>query len=674
MLFFEEQERARKKTKWLVLSFFLALVAVVLVLVGGIELLFKFGEPKIAPEVYATLTPGQLDEFDSKVDVHNKIKNVAQLFAILSASLTILSCAIYQIIVLKKGGGAKVAKMVGARKIEGKTSNRLERRYLNVVEEMAIASGIPVPSCYILDKEASINAFAAGWGLEDSIICVNQGTLNYLNRDELQGVIAHEVSHIVNSDMKINIRAIALIFGLSGLMIIGKYLIELASEIKWSKDKANVILFLFGCGLIFVAAGFVGYIAGNLISAAISRQREFLADAAAVQFTRNPDGIGGALRKIKSLMLSGSGYMRGAKTLSVSHMCLSPTTKKMSENLWATHPALEDRIIRIYGGKRMGGLPLESEELKMANAVDELIHEERTSNSSLLSSGFMPSISLVPKGDDNNQQGSARLRENNTLGNEPYSVHSQAQKVMTFIGKDLILAAESSRESICLVLALMRKLNDEEQKNRIDALIKDHWQELGVEQIKKLEELILKVPEPLHLALVDLSMPSLLSLNKDGKTKLHELLIKIAKIDGKIRVYEMALLEIVDRKLIKTGFELSKNKKGRIADHKDSVMKVIAWVAKMSWGEKAKEVLESKSKDPIKGNILVEVDWGKTLKEPMFHKDLRALEELAIMQRPLVIKALLSILNKENVQSLDALRLCCTIMNVPLPLSGLDII
>src|SRR5262249_43835400 len=168
----------------------------------------------------------------------------------------------------------------------------------NVVEEMALAAGVPVPPVYVLE-EPGINAFAAGYAPGDAVVAVSQGCLNYLTRDELQGVVAHEFSHILNGDMRLNIRLIGLIFGIMALSIIGRILMLTSGGRSSGRQGSRGGLMLLGLG-VFVL-GLVGAFFGRLIMAAVSRQREYLADASAVQFTRNPDGIGGALKKIGGL-------------------------------------------------------------------------------------------------------------------------------------------------------------------------------------------------------------------------------------------------------------------------------------------------------------------------------------------------------------------------------------
>ena len=240
-------------------------------------------------------------------------------------------------------GGQAVALMMGGEEVPGTTTDARQKRLLNVVEEMALAAGVPVPPVYVLE-EPGINAFAAGYAPGDAVVAVSQGCLNYLTRDELQGVVAHEFSHILNGDMRLNIRLIGLIFGIMALSIIGRILMFTSGGRSSGRDNSRGGLVLLGLG-VFVL-GLVGAFFGRLIMAAVSRQREYLADASAVQFTRNPDGIGGALKKIGGLA-EGS-RIDNPQAAEAGHMFFANAfAGEGLAGLLATHPPLVERIRRL---------------------------------------------------------------------------------------------------------------------------------------------------------------------------------------------------------------------------------------------------------------------------------------------------------------------------------------
>ncbi len=254
-----------------------------------------------------------------------------------------------------RDGGDAVARMAGGRPVLPASRDLAERRLLNVVEEMALAAGIACPKVYLLDKEEAINAFAAGHNPNEAVIAVTRGALKRLNRDELQGVVGHEFSHILNGDMRLNVNLIGVLFGIQMVAGFGRTLMEFGGRVwgrrgrdeKGASGQAIVVVI----GLVLFVVGYIGIFFGRLIKAAVSRQREFLADASAVQFTRNPDGIGGALRKIGGLARNDGPGSRIAhpNAEQLSHLFLGAAQPRLAGGWLATHPPLAERLRRIYG-------------------------------------------------------------------------------------------------------------------------------------------------------------------------------------------------------------------------------------------------------------------------------------------------------------------------------------
>jgi len=337
MDFFEAQDAARKRTKWLVLWFILAVVGVVV----AVNMLTYV--------VLQTQTqPGSAFGFGFVLPV-----------SALTGGL-ILAASGFKSMQLSSGGSV-VAQDLGGRLVMPGSTDFEERKLLNIVEEMAIASGMPVPQVYLMDHEEGINAFAAGTEPSNAVIGVTRGCIQRLSRDELEGVIAHEFSHILNGDMRLNMRLIGLLFGLMVISIIGRGLFEVMRFSSYSSRRdregggAAIALLILGVGLL--AIGSIGVFFGRMIQAAISRQREYLADASAVQFTRNPDGIANALKKIGGLSMGNK--LQSAKASEASHMMFSDAGL-FSFGL-ATHPPLDVRIKAIQkhwdGGFSESALP-----------------------------------------------------------------------------------------------------------------------------------------------------------------------------------------------------------------------------------------------------------------------------------------------------------------------------
>jgi Zn-dependent protease with chaperone function len=345
MDFFEAQDRARRRSKRLVFLFVLAVIGIVLS--SYFAAMVGINATNDGQRLQADYWEYQRTARWSDRPFLHRWWNPQIFLAIAGGTVLVVGLAsLFKWSQMRRGGSA-VAEMVGGRAVDPKTSDLRERRLLNVVEEMAIASGIPMPAVYILDGEPGLNAFAAGLTTADAAVAVTRGTLDKLTRDELQGVIAHEFSHILNGDMRLNVRITAIIFGILVIGLIGRGILRSLGRgrIRSSgsgKNKGGGIALVLAIGIALVIIGYVGYFFGRLIQAAVSRQREFLADASAVQFTRNPGGIGGALKKIGGYALGGA--MLNNHAGEIGHFFIAQAFKSNFGGLWATHPPLPERI------------------------------------------------------------------------------------------------------------------------------------------------------------------------------------------------------------------------------------------------------------------------------------------------------------------------------------------
>jgi len=330
MDFFAAQDRAKARTRLLVVYFILGVAG----LVVSLNVLAMVGES--ATGAYRA----RQDRDDLATGAANGLgwnPSVNVIVTLVTLAIVGGSCA-YKVAELKAGGSA-VALSVGATPLAPHPAGMEERQLRNIVEEMALASGVQVPEIYIMEEEEGINAFAAGLRPDTAAIVVTRGALKYLNRDELQGVIGHEFSHILNGDMRLNVELIGAVFGLLVIAIIGKGLLQTVGRTRVrGKDAGQAIIVMLLIGAALYAIGSLGVLFGRLIQAAVSRQREALADAAAVQFTRNPTGLAGALKKIGGL---GAGsYINHAHAEETAHMYIAPAL----DTFFATHPPLEQRI------------------------------------------------------------------------------------------------------------------------------------------------------------------------------------------------------------------------------------------------------------------------------------------------------------------------------------------
>jgi Zn-dependent protease with chaperone function len=330
--FFTQQEAARRNTRLLVLLFCIAVFGLILLTNGLVAGFLLFSEDY---NLYAGSRGG--------LQAYLQYFSWERFGSIgLAVTLTVAVVALANWIRLSTGGRA-VAESMGGRQVLPDTDSDEERRCLNIVHEMSLAANMPAPALFVLEDERGINAFAAGTSPADAVVAVTAGTLRQLRRDELQGVIAHEFSHILNGDMRLNIRLAALLKGITFIGDVGHLLLRSGTRRRgYSGRKDSPALPLLGLGLLVV--GWIGGVAAGFIKAAISRQKEFLADASAVQFTRDPTGIGNALKVI-------GGHVPGtlvhaARAVELSHIFFGQVNHHLWQ-LFATHPPLEQRIRRI---------------------------------------------------------------------------------------------------------------------------------------------------------------------------------------------------------------------------------------------------------------------------------------------------------------------------------------
>ncbi|MGE5616193.1 MAG: M48 family metalloprotease [Bacillota bacterium] len=325
MTFFERQHVARRNSRLILVLFALAVVAIVLAmdLVAVVAWYFT----RLYVDAPPRHTPGWL-----------------HAFAIGGTILVIVAASVKKSLELHEGGGMAIARMMGGRQIVPLNAAPLERRLLNIVEEMAIASGARVPLAYVLDDHGGINSFAAGDDGSINVIVVTRGALETLNRDELQAVITHEFSHIVNGDMALNLRMIGVLAGLLFIGAAGEWLLRVA----WSADEKDIRALAFAtfAGGALFCVGYTGLFFGRLIKAMVAREREFLADAGSVQFTRNPEGLAGALDQVKRV----HSFVLHERSEDVSHLFFAEAIYLEDDRWLATHPRVQDRIERLVPG------------------------------------------------------------------------------------------------------------------------------------------------------------------------------------------------------------------------------------------------------------------------------------------------------------------------------------
>jgi Zn-dependent protease with chaperone function/uncharacterized tellurite resistance protein B-like protein len=520
MDFFERQDQARRNTKLLVVYFILGVATLIVA-------------------VYAAM----LGIFTGVTSRHHQ-GYYEQTQVVLWNPQLFLGAAVGTLAVIALGsgfktlelaqGGSTVATMLGGRLVAPTTTDPDERKLRNVVEEMAIAAGVPVPQIYLLPQEQGINAFAAGHSTSDAVVAVTAGAVRLLSRDELQGVIGHEFSHILNGDMRLNLRLMGVIFGILCLAVIGRVLLYTRS--RSSKDKNPLPLL----GLALIVIGWIGVVFGRLIQAAVSRQREMLADASSVQFTRNPAGLAGALRKIGGLSFGSK--LEAAHAAEASHMFFGNGMGESFFHLMDTHPPLTERI-RAIDPSFDGTFPPVSV-VEMAQAAPRVSSPQRsplpfpfpgTSRAQGGLAGLAPPIIAA--------QTVMANTGTPTTGHLRY-----AEDLRVTIPASLQAAAREGLGASTLVYALLFSDDEAVRRKQLDELTAATSAAVCQETLRVLPE-VQAVATHAKLPLVDLAIPGLRHLSPTQFQQFRAAVQKLVESDGEIDLFEYVLQKVVLRHL-----------------------------------------------------------------------------------------------------------------------------
>ncbi|MEZ5552071.1 MAG: M48 family metallopeptidase [Pseudomonadales bacterium] len=522
MNFFQAQDDARRKTFRLAVLFGAAVISLVVLTNLLVAAVFLWTRN------YAYPQPMSLP------DLLGQLPLATWLFITTGVVGLIAVASLYKFLMLR-GGGRAVAESLGGRPLGYDTLDLPARRLLNVVEEMAIASGVPVPPVYLID-EPSINAFAAGFSPDDAVIGINRGTLDHLSRDELQGVIAHEFSHILNGDMRLNLRLIAVLHGIVFLSMIGYGILRgSAFSGRRRSSGGGLPILLLGVGLLVI--GYSGTFFGNLIRSAVSRQREYLADAAAVQFTRNPSGIAGALKKIGGLS-SGSRIDLPAAA-EASHMFFGQVRTLFLNSLMATHPPLERRIRAIdpaWDGRfpRTMATPGEGQTDALQADRERPVAAFAGSVDTPTAPASAPGAATSP-GDPG-----APARVVDSVGRLDASALDAARTLIAGTDDRLRAAAHDPWGCRALLYALLLA-DDSAHRERQLSFLKEHADNGVPDLLDALWPLTRHLDDPHRLLLVEMAIPALKSLSHPQYQRFIGNLIGLIKSDRVIDLFEWVL-------------------------------------------------------------------------------------------------------------------------------------
>ena len=511
MNFFEQQDKARSKTTRLVIMFLLGIIALGII-------------------AFVAIFVGYIFILEDGYNVEEEAFTVASLFTIVLVTILLLATWI-KIVQLRKGGGPQVAKELGGILLEESNLDKIEgvslhkiKVLMNINKEMALASGVPVPNLYLIEDEG-VNAFAAGYTPLNSVIGVTCGAINSLSREELQGVIAHEYSHILNGDVKINLRFAGILFGLTVVYYIGEFLLRLLgrggrrrSSKKGGGGIAGIVIII---AIAFFVIGLIGRLFANIIGSLVSKQREFLADASAVQFTRNPNGIANALNKIRSGFGS---EVNSASSGKFSHMFFGiPSKSSGFSAVFGTHPPLKDRIKRIDPNFDFSKVYVEK---KLKDEPKKKVKRD--------SKGFIEKVA-----------GAVIATQ---VGNVQAVNIKNAGEILKKIPDKLLSAASKKTEVVPLLYSLIiagskeTKLISSIQERIIS---EKHGKEFSINALKNRTDVMRQLDVSLRLPLLNLIIPYIKQLSENEREKVSYCARGLSLADGTITTFEIAILQIL---------------------------------------------------------------------------------------------------------------------------------
>lgn len=524
MDFFSQQDKARRNTSILVLYFLLAILLIILAINGVVY--YALSEAGFNPSYQDPRNPVPLS-------LSEWLQHPYWLYISLGTMVLIMLGSLLRLFKLR-GGGQAVAEMAGGRLLAMDTQDNKEIQYRHVVEEMSIASGVPMPSLYVMDHEPGINAFVAGFRPTETVMVVTRGALDTLSRDELQGVIGHEFSHILNGDMRINIRLIAILAGILMIGKVGELVLRSSGRRSRGSDKGGGAIILLALALF--AIGYIGLFFGRLIKAAISRQREFLADASSVQFTRNPKGIAGALYKIQQH--AAGTLLNTSSAEDMSHMCFGETVKLHLTSLLATHPPLENRI----------------------NAVDPLFLKIERSKEIIRNRKPAEPAATVTAADDDgisrfSGSGSHTSIEAVTasVGNPTPEHLAYAQQLISTLPASIVEVMHNREGAALVVYGLLVAGMDK-------TIGLDFLRQQGVlkDQTRPLMDDLYTLDRSLRLPMIDLVLPVLKRLDENETTDFLARIEQLIKLDNKFTLFEFVLLTLIKQHLDKNAGKVNR--------------------------------------------------------------------------------------------------------------------
>ncbi|MBC3873029.1 M48 family metallopeptidase [Undibacterium flavidum] len=656
MNFFEHQAQAHRESKKLLFLFVLAVIAIVVAVNGTLALLWLWSKGMHAAGSF-TYPRGFF------------LTNTAVTL------LFIVGGTLFEMARLKDGGDA-VAQMAGGRLVQPDSRDIQERRLLNIVEEMALAAGIACPRVYVMDEEDAINAFAAGYHQNEAVVAVTRGTLSRLSRDELQGVIGHEFSHILNGDMRMNVKLIGVLFGIQMLASLGQHLMEWGARMGGSRSRdekgpsLQLMMILLGVALFVI--GYIGIFFGRLIKSAVSRQREFLADASAVQFTRNPDGIGGALRKIGGLTRENKcgSRIKNPNAEQLSHMFLGAARPNLLSGLFATHPPIATRLQRLYGRNvellDAGELPPEIDEAAaMGAAVAGFA--PNSAKAQMPAAIAVSTTSFHPEYGYQTAKSSVDMPFANKLSVP--ATASITRPVAASIPSEIVQAARDPKAASALVYALLLDRSDAASfQIQLDILRQAIPAQCAL--VSLLHEMTETMSASMRLPVLDLATPALKLLSAEQAQQLLGIAARLIAADQVVTQAEFVLQTVLQRRL---SSQAGRDVKVKYAGLHQLPAETALLVSLMASTEFGLEQAEQRFQTAL--DSMPELSLGAARFVPLAKVDyfevkqaLDKLQQLAPLAKPFLIRLMLKASGKElSTAGADLLRSVCAALDAPVP-------
>jgi Zn-dependent protease with chaperone function len=653
MDFFAQQDRARRQTRWLVWLFILAAIAIVV----AVDFVVLTVAANIGNDSGRLIAPGL-----HWIGEHRGLLTVTSLA---TAGLIVMA-SLFRIATLGSGGG-KVARSLGGTLISPDTQDPLRRRLLNVVEEMAIASGVPVPEVYVLEQEQGLNAFAAGFTPGDAAIAVTRGSLDSFDRNELQGVIAHEFSHVLNGDMRLNMRLVGVLFGILVISVIGRTILRSVRHARFrssrSNDKGGGILVVVAVGLALAVIGYIGLLLARLIKAGVSRQREYLADASAVQFTRQTDGISGALKKIG---YGASSLIEDSDGEEVSHMLFANGLRSYF-SLYATHPPIEERIRALEPGFDAEAYVRD----RAKQAADREISAEQEDTGAEAASGstqaqwsrLMESLLILTPG-----------AVSNSIGNPGDEHVRHAAELRRLIPAGVHRAAQSRSGALLLTVALLLEEDADLRRQQLTRLSSAFGPE-HLAMIGQLHGQVQQLGVRFRLPLMELAFPTLKQRPREQIESFAGLVVELIEADGKVDSFEYLLSRSLLSQL-RDADRPQRAGRGRATklvkciDELHTLFSVVARLGHREGDEAARDAYQIGMLALLPNNV----DWPDYDPPRQWVKQmdtaLEKLDRLPAMAKEELVKALTTSISHDGrvtVSEAELLRAVCAILHCPLP-------